>query len=199
LIAFDSRFNSTWRIFRSSPRIIPTRSPTVIWSVTPRRLARSRTSVRALSSVAGRSKSVSSSSIRPASTFDRSRMSLISDSRCVPEAWMSRRYSACLSFSSPNMRSFSTSENPMIAFSGVRSSCDMFARNSDLCRLATSSCRLLSAISRKSRAFWIASADWVAKVFSTSITSGGYSPGAFRVRDRLPMIWSSRRSCGSGS
>ena len=31
----------------------------------------------------------------------------------------------------------------MIAFSGVRSSCDMLARNSDLCRLATSSCPAL--------------------------------------------------------
>jgi hypothetical protein len=30
----------------------------------------------------------------------------------------------------------STSEKPMIALSGVRSSWDMFARNSDLCRLA---------------------------------------------------------------
>ncbi len=30
----------------------------------------------------------------------------------------------------------------MIAFSGVRSSCDMLARNSDLWRLATSSCWL---------------------------------------------------------
>src|SRR5215471_2622105 len=44
---------------------------------------------------------------------------------------MSLRYSSCFSFSSPNIRSFSTSENPMIAFSGVRSSCDMLARNSD--------------------------------------------------------------------
>ena len=56
---------------------------------------------------------------------------------------MSLRYSACLSFSSPNMRSFSTSEKPMMALSGVRSSCDMLARNSDLCRLATSSCAAL--------------------------------------------------------
>ena len=31
-----------------------------------------------------------------------------------------------------------TSENPMIALSGVRSSCDMFARNSDFIRLACS-------------------------------------------------------------
>ena len=69
----------------------------------------------------------------------------------------------------------------MMALSGVRSSWDMLARNSDLCWLATSSCRLLSSISRKSRAFWIARADWVAKVFSSSMTSGGNSPG--RVAD----------------
>ena len=31
------------------------------------------------------------------------------------------------------MRSTSTSEKPMMALSGVRSSCDMLARNSDLC------------------------------------------------------------------
>ena len=33
------------------------------------------------------------------------------------------------------MRSSRTSEKPMTALSGVRSSCDMLARNSDLCRL----------------------------------------------------------------
>ena len=46
---------------------------------------------------------------------------------------MSSRYSSCFAFSSPNMRSRSTCEKPMIALSGVRSSCDMLARNSDLC------------------------------------------------------------------
>ena len=35
----------------------------------------------------------------------------------------------------------------MIAFSGVLSSCDMLARNSDLCRLAASSSRLFSSSS----------------------------------------------------
>ena len=34
----------------------------------------------------------------------------------------------------------------MTAFSGVRSSCDMWARNSDLCWLATSSARFFSLI-----------------------------------------------------
>ena len=52
---------------------------------------------------------------------------------------MSSRYSACFSFTGPTISSRSTCEKPMIAFSGVRSSWDMLARNSDLCRLASSS------------------------------------------------------------
>src|SRR4029450_9496195 len=89
---------------------------------------------------------------------------------------MSFRYSSCFSFSSPNMRSIRTSENPMTAFSGVRSSCDMFARNSDLCWLATSSWRLFAPISRYSRAFWMARTDWLANVWRRSATSGGEAP-----------------------
>ena len=60
---------------------------------------------------------------------------------------------------SPNIRSLRTSEKPMIALSGVRSSCDMLARNSDLCWLAASSSLLFTSSSRNSRAFWIARAD----------------------------------------
>ena len=52
---------------------------------------------------------------------------------------MSSRYSSCFALISPNIRFRNTCEKPMIAFSGVRSSCDMFARNSLLCSLATSS------------------------------------------------------------
>ena len=52
---------------------------------------------------------------------------------------MSSRYSACFSFTGPNISSRSTCEKPRMAFSGVRSSCDMLARNSDLCRLVASS------------------------------------------------------------
>ena len=69
---------------------------------------------------------------------------------------MSLRYSSCFSFSSPNMRSVSTSEKPMMALRGVRSSWDMFARNSDLCWLATSSWRLLSWSSWNRRTFSMA-------------------------------------------
>ena len=55
-----------------------------------------------------------------------------------PEERMSSRYSSCFSFTSPTIPSRSTCEKPMIAFSGVRSSCDMLARKSDLCWLAVS-------------------------------------------------------------
>ena len=56
----------------------------------------------------------------------------------------------------------------MIALSGVRSSCDMLARNSDLCLLAISSSRLLAWISLNRRAFWIAITAWSAKVLSSA-------------------------------
>ena len=46
---------------------------------------------------------------------------------------MSSRYSACFGLTGPTISSCNTCENPMIAFSGVRSSWDMLARNSDLC------------------------------------------------------------------
>ena len=105
---------------------------------------------------------------------------------------MSSVYSACFSFSSPNSLSPKTSEKPMMALNGVRSSWDMLARNSDLCRLAASICRLLSSISRNSRAFWIAKTDWVAKVFRSSITSGRNSPVDFRRTTKAPMMQSSR-------
>ena len=84
---------------------------------------------------------------------------------------MSRRYSSWRSLRSPNIRSSRTSEKPITALSGVRSSCDMLARNSDLCRLATSSSALLRSSSRNSRALRIASADWLAKVCSRSAIS----------------------------
>src|SRR6266853_1027301 len=74
----------------------------------------------------------------------------------------------------------------MIALSGVRSSCDMLARNSDLWRSASSSWRLLSPISRKRRAFWIATADWLAKVLRRSMTAGENYPVVLLV-DRAPV------------
>ena len=83
-------------------------------------------------------------------------MSLISESRWRPDERMSCRYSACLSLSSPNIRSSSASEKPMTAFSGVRSSWDILARNSLLWRLAISSSSVRARSSWNSRTFSIA-------------------------------------------
>ena len=133
-------------------------------------------------------------SIWPASTFDRSRISLISSSRWRPESRMSRTYSSCRPLSSPNIRSSRTSEKPMTAFSGVRSSCDMLARNSDLCRLATSTSRVLCSSSWNTRALWIATTDWPARVSRRSTVSSGSAPGTVRRTTSEPKITSSRRS-----
>jgi hypothetical protein len=53
-------------------------------------------------------------------------------------------------------------------------------------RLAASSWALLSAISWKRRAFWIARADWVANVRSSSIVSAGILSGVVAGHDETP-------------
>ena len=124
---------------RSSPEMTCTSGATSAATATPPLLARSRTITTPRSTASRSENGATSSSIWPASTFDRSSTSLISESRWLPEERMSSMYSPCFSFSSPNSLFSSTWEKPRIAFSGVRSSCDMFARNSLLCRLAVSS------------------------------------------------------------
>ena len=93
--AFDSRFSTICLNLRSSAANRAQLGSTRSSSVMPCRCARSRTSVIALSSASAGRTSDSSSSMRPASILDRSRMSLMSESRCLPEAWMSLRYSSC--------------------------------------------------------------------------------------------------------
>ena len=92
------------------------------------------------------------------------------------------------------MRSSSTSENPITALSGVRSSCDMLARNSDLCRPATSSWWDFSSSCRNTRALWIATADWLASVSSSSAVPAEKAPGTRRRTTSAPMISCSQRS-----
>src|SRR5215831_18482404 len=79
--ALERRLRRICLIFRSSPTYSPSRSSTSKSSVIPCLTARSRTNVRALSMAKGRSNLASSSSMRPASTLERSRISLISESR----------------------------------------------------------------------------------------------------------------------
>ena len=103
-------------------------------------------------------------------------------------------YSACFSFSSPNILSPKTSEKPMMAFSGIRDQCHILARNSDLWRLAASISPLLYSISRNSHAFCIAKAHCVAKVWRRFTISGEKLPASFRQTVKAP-----RRSCSRSS
>src|SRR3546814_3771990 len=67
--------------------------------------------------------------------FDRSRMSLMIDSRWLALRRMSSEYSRYCGFPSGPKRPCSMiSEKPMMAFSGVRSSWLMLARKADLAR-----------------------------------------------------------------
>lgn len=60
LMASERKFSTTWRTLRSSAHTKPTSSPVAEWRAMPRRVARSRTSITALSTAAGRWKSDSS-------------------------------------------------------------------------------------------------------------------------------------------
>src|SRR4026209_2157193 len=61
------------------------------------------------------------------------------------------------------------------------SSCDMLARNSDLCWLATSSRRPFSSISRKRLALAIATFDWLARACMRRTMRSPNSPGVRRT------------------
>ena len=68
----------------------------------------------------------------PDSIFERSRMSLMSISRSLPDEWIVRANSTCFEVRLPSALPESWSDRISSELSGVRSSCDMFARNSDL-------------------------------------------------------------------
>ena len=74
----------------------------------------------------------------------------------------------------------------MIALSGVRSSCDIDARNADLCLLATSSSWLFCRISLTSRAFWMAITAWSAKVLQQRDVLVGERPGTVASDEDRP-------------
>ena len=103
---------------------------------------------------------------------------------------MSRTYSSWRSLSSPNIRSSSTSEKPITAFSGVRSSCDMLARNSDLWRPATSSSRSRCWRATNSWTFWIAIAPCAAKVVTSSTVRSSNAATRSRHSVMTPITFS---------
>ncbi len=71
----------------------------------------------------------------------------MSCSRSVPEEWMTLAYSTCLGDRFASGLSASSRPRMSRLFNGVRSSCDMLARNWDLYLDARSSCRARSSSS----------------------------------------------------
>src|SRR6185295_964554 len=84
------------------------------------------------------------SSTLPDSIFARSSRSLISDSRCLELDWIVVSCFACSGLSGPGSFISIVPVKPMIAFSGVRSSCDMLARKRSFAWLAPSSSTFFS-------------------------------------------------------
>ena len=97
LTAFESRLKTTWRTRRSSPRTMSTSGRARVRAGhRARSPARAPSRRRARAPRAARTRAISSSTC-PASTFERSSTSLISDSRWFPDERMSSRYSSCFS------------------------------------------------------------------------------------------------------
>ena len=108
----------------------------------------------------------------PASILDKSSISLISSSKSEPDLWMMAEYSICLSVRFLVLLSFSSAASISTLLSGVRSSCDIFARNSDLYLLLASSsvafcdssiraCSTASVFSSISTFICFSSSSWV--------------------------------------
>ena len=148
--ALPTRFSRIWRSRVGSLRIV---RGSGISNVTSNASffswARGRTNDVTSPTTRHGSHSTDSTVIRPASIFDRSRMSLITASRCSPL----RRIALMESRRSLAVRSKSSSRSacPMIAAIGVRISWLMFARNSLLVRLAASAAALARASSSSAR------------------------------------------------
>ena len=136
LMALPIRLSSTWRNRVGSPRK-PQRaagSTKVVRSIRFSR-ARGANSPAAPSTRSTRSKSIISSSTRPASSLEMSRTSLMTASNDSALSRTATAHSRCSSVScEPSRMAFM----PMMPFIGVRISCDMCARKSVFARLASS-------------------------------------------------------------
>ena len=130
----------------------------------------------------------------PASTLDRSRMSLIRLSRSWPASRTDRANSTCLAVRLPSGLSASSLARISRLLSGVRSSWLMLARNSDLyfddrasCSARSSSSRRASSISAfftSMARFWRASSS----AFSSSSALVCWS-SSWRFWSSAPRLW----------
>ncbi len=98
----------------------------------------------------------------PDSIFERSRMSLMRVSRSWPELWMVRANSICRGDRLPSGFSASWLARMSRLLSGVRSSWDMLARNSDLYLEVSASCSAFSSRARRacSTSLFLRSTSW---------------------------------------
>ena len=145
-------------------------------------------SIRSRSSVSGISDAARS--IFPASTFERSRMSLIRSSRSEPAEWIVDENSTCFGVRLPSGLSPSSFARISSELSGVRSSCDMFARNSLLYFDESASCSAFSSSAERA-----SSISWFLisiRAFCSSSWRAFSSSSSF-------VCWSSSCCCWSSS
>ena len=130
-------------------RVASRRGSSVIWKPSLRRSASSR-NVRSTVALRAANDTLSTSIVTvPDSILERSRMSLMRFMRSTPAAWIMLANSTCLSVRFRGAFSASCWPRMRMLFSGVRSSCDMLARNSDLYRDVIASSDALSSSARR--------------------------------------------------
>ena len=129
LMAFESRFSTTWRRRSPSPTTICGTERMSTTRSMPRASACMRTSCAAPSSAEHRLKGCHEISSCPASIFERSRMSLMRFSSSVEHV---RASVTCRCATSCSFCSSSSSSMPSSPLSGVRSSCEKEARKAVL-------------------------------------------------------------------
>src|SRR2546427_3738277 len=134
--ALPARFMRHWVIRVPSPWASGVSGDTVAVNASPFSRASERREAWTTTPTSPTEYSPPASSSRPASIFDRSSTSLMRRSRWRPFVWISVSGSRRAAGTSPYSSSSMSSVNPRIALRGVRSSWLMFARNSDLARLA---------------------------------------------------------------
>ena len=151
LNALESRFFSTCSTrFESVNRLPPARRGSTCTSNHSPRLSASWRKLRLAVSISVWNETSSGSTVTvPDSIFDRSRMSVIRLSRSLPAPWIVRANSTCFGVRLPSVLFPSCWPSTRMLFSGVRSSCDMFARNSDLYFEVSASSAALSSSARR--------------------------------------------------
>ena len=138
--ALLTRLWTMWRRLRASNTTCIKRSTCEV-TVSSFWLAAAAFSESAASTASATRQGAGWSSSRPAWIWVRSRMSLIRLRSWRPLLWIVSANSARSACDSSGVV-WMISEKPMIAFSGVRSSCDMLVRNSDFIRSASCNSRL---------------------------------------------------------